>query len=104
MVEAKTQLLWLETTIKTTRRQNSVEIEAYLKPCWVLASTKSENIAKLGDGLDESPTVMVGDNNKTRQLGKNRGILKPSWAFVETKSEKRGKPTFQEGRDVKMDT
>jgi hypothetical protein len=29
MVEAKTQLLWLETT---TRRQNSVEIEAYLKP------------------------------------------------------------------------
>ena len=29
------------------------------------------NLAKLGDGLDESPTVMVGD----KKLGKNRGIL-----------------------------
>ena len=36
LVEAKTQLLWSET--KT--RQNSVEIEAYLKPSLVLASTK----------------------------------------------------------------
>ena len=41
------------------------------------------NLAKLGDGLDESPTVMVGDN--ITKLGKNRVILKPSWAFVETK-------------------
>ena len=32
------------------------------------------NLAKLDDGLDESP-----------KLGKNRGILKPSWAFVKTK-------------------
>jgi hypothetical protein len=41
MVVAKTQLLWSET--KTTTRQdtqkNSVEIEAYLKPSWALAST-----------------------------------------------------------------
>ena len=45
---------------------------------------KLQNLAKLGDGLDESPTVMVGETNKTKQkrkLGKNRGILKPSWAF-----------------------
>ena len=34
------------------------------------------NLAKLGDGLDESPTVMDGDNNK--KMGENRGILKPS--------------------------
>ena len=40
------------------------------------------NLAKLDDGLDESPTVMVGEDNN-KQLGKNRGILKPSWAFVE---------------------
>ena len=42
------------------------------------------NLAKLGDGLDESPTVMVGEAATIRQLGKNRGILNPSWAFVET--------------------
>jgi hypothetical protein len=36
----------------------------------------AKNLAKLGDGIDESPTVMVGDN-KTKQLGKNRGILNP---------------------------
>ena len=35
------------------------------------------NLAKLGSGLDESPIVKVGE-------AKNRGILKPSWAFVET--------------------
>jgi hypothetical protein len=29
-----------------------------------------ENLAKLGDGLDKSPPVMVVE---TRQLGKNRG-------------------------------
>ena len=39
-------------------------------------------LAKLDDGLDESPTVMVGED--INKLGKNRGILKPSWAFVET--------------------
>jgi hypothetical protein len=38
MVEAKTQLLWLE---KTKKQQDSVEIEAYLKPSWVLASTNT---------------------------------------------------------------
>ena len=43
------------------------------------------NLAKLGDGLDESPTVMVGDKTK-KQFGKNRDILKPRWAFVETKN------------------
>ena len=43
------------------------------------------NLAKLGDGLDESPTVMVGD--KTRQQNKTTWrILKPSWAFIETKN------------------
>lgn len=44
----------------------------------------SINQAKLGDGLDESPTVMVGDRKQKKNRGKNRGILKPSWAFVET--------------------
>ena len=41
------------------------------------------NLAKLDDGLDESPTVMVGNTTK-QKLGKNRSILiKHSWAFVE---------------------
>ena len=40
------------------------------------------NLSKLGDGIDESPFVMVGD--KQKKLGENRGILKPSWAFVKT--------------------
>ena len=43
------------------------------------------NHAKQGDGLDKSPTVMVEDNIKTKR-GKKRGILKSSWASVETKS------------------
>ena len=30
------------------------------------------NLAKLDDGLKESPTVMVGEDND--KLGKNRGI------------------------------
>ena len=47
------------------------------------------NLAKLEDCLDESPTVMVGkQQNKTKNLGKNSGILKPSWAFVETNKPK----------------
>jgi hypothetical protein len=37
--------------------------------------------SQLDDGLDESPTVTVEEDNK---LGKNRGILKPRWAFVKT--------------------
>jgi hypothetical protein len=37
------------------------------------------NLAKLDDGLNESPTVMVGEA-ASRQLSKNSGILKPSWA------------------------
>ena len=40
------------------------------------------NLAKLGDGLDEILTVKFGENNK--KLIKNKGIIKPSWAFVET--------------------
>ena len=40
------------------------------------------NLAKPDDGLDESPTVMVVETKQ--QPCKNRGILKPSWAFVET--------------------
>ena len=42
------------------------------------------NLAKLDDGLAESPTVMVVDKTKNRKPCENRGILKPSWAFVET--------------------
>ena len=42
----------------------------------------NSNLAKLDDGLDESPTVMVGE--EYNKLGKMRGIPKPSWAFVET--------------------
>ena len=59
---------------------------------WSISRSQSEQykikciVDKLGDGLDESPTVMVGEAATTRQLGKNRGILKPGWAFVETKS------------------
>ena len=31
---------------------------------------------------------MVGDKKtKNKKMGENRGILKPSWAFVETKSK-----------------
>ena len=45
-----------------------------------------ENLAKLDSGLGKSPTVMVGEaKNNNKKLGKNRGILKPSWALVETK-------------------
>ena len=46
-----------------------------------------KELAKLDDGLAESPTVMVVDKTKKtqkRQPCENRGILKPSWAFVET--------------------
>ena len=47
MVEAKTQLLLLETKT-TTKQKNSVEIEAYLKPSWVLASTNNNLVDILG--------------------------------------------------------
>ena len=40
------------------------------------------NLAKPDDGLDESPTVMVGEAT-TKNNSEKRGILKPSWAFVE---------------------
>ena len=44
------------------------------------------NIAKIGDGHDESPTCMVGDNKtSTKQLSKIGGILKPSWASLRPK-------------------
>ena len=36
------------------------------------------NLAKLDDGLDESPTVMVRKENN------RKGHTKPSWAFVKT--------------------
>jgi hypothetical protein len=43
------------------------------------------NLTKLDNGLAESPTVIVGEAKQNqKQLGKNRGILKPSWAFVVT--------------------
>jgi hypothetical protein len=44
-------------------------------------SDKLTNLDKQGDGLNISPTVTVGANKK---LEENRGILKTSWAFVET--------------------
>jgi hypothetical protein len=47
-------------------------------------SKLTNNLAKLHDGIDKSPTVMVGDRKQKQKLGKNRGILKPSWAFIET--------------------
>ena len=31
-----------------------------------------QNLAKLGDGVDESPNVMVGDNNNNKKLSKTR--------------------------------
>jgi hypothetical protein len=46
------------------------------------------NLAKQDDGLAESPTVMVVETrnkNKITKMGENRGVLKPSWAFIETK-------------------
>ena len=43
------------------------------------------NLAKLDDGLDESKPNCYGWRGQNNKLGKNRGILKPSWAFVETK-------------------
>ena len=45
------------------------------------------NLANQDEGLDESPAVMVVETNKKAKLGKNRGILKPSWAFVETNTK-----------------
>jgi hypothetical protein len=47
---------------KDKTRQNSVKIEAYLKPSWVLAST---NKTQLGFSLDQ--------------------YLKPSWVLASTK-------------------
>ena len=44
----------------------------------VMLITLLRNLAKLDIGLDESPTVMVGE------AANIRGILKPSCAFVET--------------------
>jgi hypothetical protein len=49
----------------------------------------NNNLAKLDVGLAESTTVMVVDKTKQKQKKtcKNRGILKPSWAFVETNNK-----------------
>ena len=42
-------------------------------------NNNNKNLAKLDDGLDKSPTVMVVDKTKNKTIfGKNRGILKPS--------------------------
>ena len=48
---------------------------------FLLSLKRNTNLAKLDDGLDESPTVMVEEDNNNK-LGKNRGILKPSLAFI----------------------
>ena len=47
------------------------------------------NLAKLDDGLAESPTFYGCRQNKTKKKKpcENRGILKPSWAFVETNNK-----------------
>ena len=43
------------------------------------------NLDKLDYGLDQSPTVMVGEKQQQQnQLGRNRGIPKASWALVDT--------------------
>ena len=55
-----------------------------LQPIQHGKSDQMQNLAKLDNGLDESHTVMVGEDNTHKKLGKNRGILKPSWPFVET--------------------
>ena len=55
------------------------DLKNYQKVCFKIRLSTS---AKLGDGLNKSPTIMFGE---ARQLGKNRGILKPSWAFSKTK-------------------
>ena len=60
-------------------RQFTIKSDPKCKLCHL-----NSNQAKLGDGLDKSPNIMVGDN-KTNQPIKIRGILKHSWAFVETK-------------------
>jgi hypothetical protein len=39
---------------------------------------------------------MVVETKTTKQLGKNRGILKPSWAFVKTKRLERDKERGEE--------
>ena len=65
------------TTVSFTRIREAVRIEQ---------SILFGNLAKLDCGLDESPTVMVGEATTTKKLGKNRGILTAIWAFVETKS------------------
>jgi hypothetical protein len=56
---------------------------------WIWSFFSSEislvNLAKLDSGLYESPTVMVGETKYNKKIGKNSCILKPSWAFLETK-------------------
>ena len=46
-------------------------------------TNKIFNLAKLG--LDQSPTVMVGETKQT--IVRNRVITKSSWALVETKKK-----------------
>jgi hypothetical protein len=49
----------------------------------VYKNTKlSSNLAKLDDGFDGSPSVMDGEKQNNRKLGKNRGILKHSSALL----------------------
>jgi hypothetical protein len=69
---------------------NSIENfnSAEIKGEKILMLKINSNLAKLDDGLAESPAVMVVDKTrqkKNRKTCENRGILKPSWAFVKTK-------------------
>ena len=79
-------------------------IPELLFPCGtkITQGFNKDNLAKLGYGLDESPTVKVGEKQQQNknQLGKNRGILKPIWAFVETK--KRQFVIYQTFRHLKQ--
>ena len=62
---------------------SSVPVDNFIVLGLKETSRAKRSLAKQGDGLNESLTVMVGDKRK-QQIGKNWGILKPSWSFVET--------------------
>jgi hypothetical protein len=49
-----------------------------------------QNLAKLYDGLAESPTVMVVETKNTKKLGKN-----PRWAFVKTNKMQNNCPVMK---------
>ena len=54
---------------KLIRISNTIPVETII-----------EKLAKLGNGLDKSLTVMVGGKKKKKNLGNNRGKLERTWA------------------------